>query len=97
MFVCGSTYAIYRLYISMAIHVQDEEADWMIREFARRRGVGITAAIKLAVQEATANERSSAEDLLRKIEPLVREVRAKMKPQAQSDKEFMDDMWGEND
>ncbi len=81
----------------MAIHVQDEEADWLIRDFARRRGVGITAAIKLAVQEASRHERDNVDELLRRIEPIIAEFRGKIAPQTQSDKEFMDDMWGDSD
>ena len=36
----------------MAIHVQDPETDRLLREFAKKRQVGLTAAIKLAVREA---------------------------------------------
>jgi antitoxin VapB len=79
----------------MAIHVQDEETDWLVRDFARRRGVGITAAIKLAVQEATEKELSAGDALARKIEPIVSRLRAIKKPEVQDDKEFMDEMWGE--
>jgi len=79
----------------MAIHVQDEEADWLVREFARRRGVGLTAAIKLAIQEASANEISAGEELARKIEPIVSQIRALKRPNVRDDKEFMDEMWGE--
>jgi len=60
----------------MAIHVQDEEADRMVRDFARRRGVGITAAIKLAVKEAERGERKGGEALRRRIEPILAQVRA---------------------
>ncbi len=80
----------------MAIHVQDEEADWLVREFARRRGVGITAAIKLAIAEATANEVSAGEVLARKIESIVGRVRALKRKDVRDDKEFMDEMWGED-
>jgi antitoxin VapB len=80
----------------MAIHVQDEEADWLVRDFARRRGVGITAAIKLAIAEATANEVSAGEVLARKIEPIVSRIRSMKRPDVRDDKEFMDEMWGED-
>lgn len=81
----------------MAIHVQDEQTDWLVREFARRRGLGITAAIRTAVEEASRNERAGVDELLRRIEPILAEVRGKLKPLELSDKDFMDDMWGEND
>ena len=84
----------------MAIHVQDKEADRMLREFARRRGVGITEAIKLAVKGAEKSEQKSAEELRRRIEPILAQVRAARKGAVfseEEDKAFMDDMWGEND
>jgi antitoxin VapB len=84
----------------MAIHVQDKEADRMLREFARRRGVGITEAIKLAVKGAEKSDRKSVEELRRRIEPILTQVRAARndaKFSEEEDKAFMDDMWGEND
>jgi len=79
----------------MAIHVQDDEADRMIRDFARRRGVGITAAIKLAVREADSLETGRLDAVLRRIQPLINEVKAKRRPTESDDKAFMDEMWGE--
>jgi len=84
----------------MAIHVQDKEADRMLREFAQRRGVGITEAIKVAVREAEKSDRKSVEELRRRIEPILAQVRAARKDMNFSEedgKAFMDDMWGEND
>lgn len=84
----------------MAIHVQDEETDRIVREFARRRGVGITAAIKLAVSEAERRDRQGGQALLRKIEPVLQQVRAARKGRkfsVEEDKAFMDEMWGEKD
>lgn len=81
----------------MAIHVQDEEADWLVRDFARRRGLGITAAIKTAVREASAHELNAGEALAKKIEPILKQVRAHRQPGFEdSDKAFMDEMWGES-
>ena len=84
----------------MAIHVQDKEADRMLREFAQRRGVGITEAIKLAVRGAEKSDRKSVEELRRRIEPILAQVRAARKDMnfsEEDEKAFMDDMWGEND
>jgi hypothetical protein len=84
----------------MAIHVQDKEADQMLRDFARRRGVGITEAIKLAVKGAEKGEQKSVEELQRRIEPILEQVRAARndaKFSEEEEKAFMDDMWGEND
>lgn len=84
----------------MAIHVQDKEADRMLREFARRRGAGITEAIKLAVKGAEKSERKSVEDMRRRIEPILAQARAARnneKFSEEDEKAFMDDMWDEND
>jgi antitoxin VapB len=82
----------------MAIHVQDEETNWLVREFARRRGLGITAAIRTAIQEASSQERTAGELLGQKIEPLLKQVRANRGISfREADKAFMDEMWGETD
>jgi antitoxin VapB len=80
----------------MAIHVQDEETDRLVRDFARRRGIGVTAAIKLAIEEASSNETRSLEMLRQRIEPLLEQVRAKKMTSVWDDKAFMDEMWGED-
>jgi antitoxin VapB len=84
----------------VAIHVQDKEADRMLREFARRRGVGITEAVKLAINEAEAGENERLRALKQKIEPILQQVRAARKDRKfseEEDKAFMDEMWGESD
>ena len=84
----------------MAIHVQDKEADRMLREFARRRSVGITEAVKLAITEAEASEKERIQALKQKIEPILEQVRAARKGRRfseEEDKAFMDEMWGEKD
>lgn len=82
----------------MALHIQDKDADRMVREFARRRGLGITEAVKTAVAQAMADEDRALESVKRRIRPLVDEVRAKRADKEQVDqKAFMDEMWGEDD
>ena len=80
----------------MAIHVQDPEADRMLRDFARRRKVGLTAAIKLAVKEADRATESQAASLRERVQPLVEEVRAAMKKNNTSPddvRRFIDEGW----
>lgn len=84
----------------MAIHVQDKEADRMLRDFAKRRGVGITEAIKVAVRDAEKSETKSLEEMQRRIEPILAQVRAARNGtpfSMEEDKAFMDEMWGEDD
>ncbi|HVW56485.1 MAG TPA: type II toxin-antitoxin system VapB family antitoxin [Rhizobiaceae bacterium] len=78
----------------MAIHVQDKEADRMLREFARRRGVGITEAIKLAVKGAEKSDRKSVEELRRRIEPILAQVRPyRTEGSFEEAMKFIDDNW----
>jgi len=78
----------------MAIHVQDEEADWLVREFARRRGLGITEAIKVAVREAGEREERNFEEYKRRIEPIVKQMRAYRKEGGfEEAMKFIDENW----
>lgn len=81
--------------IHMAIHVKDEETDWLIRDFARRRGVGITAAIRLAVEEATRGEGIGIELAKERMEPLWKEIRAMKSADPHDHRKFVDSMWEE--
>jgi len=77
----------------MAIHIADDETDWLVREFARRRGLGITAAIKTAVLEATERDKGASEALAQRLEPILKQVRAY--PKTAVTKEDDDDLWSE--
>lgn len=86
----------------IALHIQDKEADRLLREFARQRGIGLTAALKVAVTEASAHagaqRRREPGTLAERIRPIIEEIRdlrAGIEPVDQ--KAFMDEMWGEND
>lgn len=83
----------------MAIHIQDRETDALVRAFAKQRNLGITEAVKVAVQEASVKREEDLSDTLRKLEPIWAEIRARRTApySAEEDKAFMDDMWGEND
>jgi hypothetical protein len=62
----------------MAIHIEDKETDRLARDFARRRKLKITAAIKVALIEAAAYEhrRTTGGDLEALDRKLVRLLRA---------------------
>lgn len=80
----------------MAIHVQDPEADRLLREFAKRRKVGLTTAIKLAVREADKASEQQARTVRGQVEPLVAEVRAAMRRNgvsAEDVRRFADEGW----
>ncbi len=78
----------------MVIHVKDETTDWLVREFARRRGIGITEAIRTAIEEATVHERRSMEEVLQGIEPILAQVRARKAGGFEEAQNYIDDMWG---
>src|SRR5215210_5981635 len=53
----------------MPFHVRDAETDALVRELARRKGVGLTEAVKLAVRHEldTDAQKEPLRDRLRKI------------------------------
>lgn len=79
----------------MAIHIVDAEADRFIREFAKRRGLGVTEALKVAVREASAAEAISGEEALRRLEPTLKKIRdlQTLRPSEADQKRFMDEGW----
>lgn len=81
----------------MAFHVRDAETDALVRDFARDRSVGLTEAVKLAVQEAQgakAADRARMEAALREIQD---EVAAWPKSGLVADKAFYDSLNDEED
>jgi antitoxin VapB len=81
--------------MEMAIHVRDPETDALVRELARRRGIGITEAIREAVDEALKSKRQA--DLWQATE----EIREKLKAYPETgevvDKRFFDELWEQED
>lgn len=80
----------------MAIHVQDPEADQVLRDFAKRRNLGLTDAIKVAVAEADEAGVQRVADFSRRIAPLVAEVREAMNRNGTTTEDlrrFLDDGW----
>ena len=80
----------------MAIHVQDPDADRVLRDFAKRRNLGLTEAIKIAVAEADQAQRHRVTDFSRRIAPLVAEVREAMKRSGTTSddlQQFIDEGW----
>jgi antitoxin VapB len=79
----------------MAFHVRDPEADELVRALARRRGVGITEAVKPAVRaELQRDDKSEFRAGVREIqERIARRGRSGLK----ADKAFFDWLSGEED
>lgn len=85
----------------MAIHVKDQKTDALVRKLAEMRGVGITEAIREAVEETLAAEKAAAkqpvEALRRRLQPLFDEIDAYPPNDVVIDKSFFDKMWDEEE
>lgn len=83
----------------MAFHVRDPKTDALVRELARKRGIGITEAIREAVEEAltvdAAAERKSS--LMERLRPLFDRIDRMPRTGLVADKKFFDEMWGQED
>jgi antitoxin VapB len=78
----------------MAFHIRDEETDTLVRELARRKGVGLTEAVKLAVRNELQNgkPKESLHEKLRKIADSIAEY---PDTGVKLDKKFFDELSGE--
>ena len=80
----------------MPFHVREPETDTLVRELARRKGVGITEAVKQAVGEEL--KRVEAEPtFLEKLHALQTRVAARGDTGLKADKPFFDWLSGEED
>ena len=80
----------------MAFHVRDPETDTLVRQLARKRGIGLTEAVKQAVGAEL--ERIAAEPtVLEKIHALQAEIAKRPRSGLKADKAFFDDLSGMGD
>ena len=79
----------------MAFHIRDPETDALVREPARRRGVGLTEAVRDAVKREL--RKDDEMPLADSIAKLRREVMANANPNFQPGKAFYDWLSGEED
>lgn len=80
----------------MAFHVRDPGTDALVRELARKRGVGLTEAIRLAVAEELKRE-AAEPTLLDKIRAIQDEIAKLPRSGLKADKAFFDDLSGDPD
>ena len=80
----------------MGLSIKNEETERLVRELARRKGVGVTTAIRLAVSnelEKTPEPKQSPEEIL----AFVREIQERWKAFPPIDMKEMDDfLYDEN-
>lgn len=80
----------------MAFHVRDQETDALVRELARKRQVGLTDAIKLAVGAELRRE-VEATPILQRIRAIRAEVAQRERTGLKADKAFFDELSGDDD
>ena len=80
----------------MPFHVRDPETDTLVRELARRRGVGLTEAVKLAVGAELRRE-TEATPLRDRIAALRRKVLSRPATGLEADRAFFDELSGETE
>lgn len=77
----------------MAFHVRDPETDRLVRELARRRGIGLTEAIKLATRRELEREDNSPEARMARIKALQAEWALLPRSGLEADKAFYDSLY----
>jgi antitoxin VapB len=79
----------------MPFHVRDPEADDLVRQLARQRGVGITEAVKLAVRAEL--RRGADGEYLAKVREIQERIAARGRSGLKADKAFFDELSGQGD
>ncbi|WP_309603806.1 type II toxin-antitoxin system VapB family antitoxin [Phenylobacterium sp.] len=80
----------------MPFHVRDPETNTLVRELARRKGIGLTEAVKQTVGEELKREASSP-GLLERLRDLQDEIASRPSTGLKADKAFFDWLSGEED
>ena len=80
----------------MAFHVRDPETDALVRKLARQKGVGITEAVKLAVDAELRREATVKPPLRDRIRAIQDEVRSWPDTGLKADKAFFDELSGDD-
>ena len=78
----------------MPFHVRDEETTTLVRELARKRGCGLTEAVKVAVTAELQREEPSLREKLRALQD---EFLAYPSTGLEADKAFYDSLNDEED
>ncbi len=80
----------------MSFHVRDPKTDAMVRELARKRGIGLTEAIKQAV-DAELKRDDAAPDFMEEVRRIQQRIAARGRTGLVADKAFFDDLSGQGD
>jgi antitoxin VapB len=80
----------------MAFHVRDRETDALVRELARKRQVGLTEAVKLAVGAELQRDVTDT-PMLERIRAIQADVAGRARTGLRADKAFFDELSGDDD
>ncbi|HYF23467.1 MAG TPA: type II toxin-antitoxin system VapB family antitoxin [Caulobacteraceae bacterium] len=81
----------------MAFHIRDPETDSLVRELARRDGLGLTDAVKLAVKKELERKQVDVEERRKRMRAIVEEIARWPETGLKADKAFYDDLSGQAD
>jgi len=81
--------------MTVSFHVRDPKTDALVRELARKRGVGLTEAIRDAVDAELRRDRQA--DFIAKVRELQARIAARGRTGLVADKAFFDDLSGQGD
>ena len=80
----------------MAFHVRDKETDTLVRELARKRGVGLTEAVKQAVRTELDRKEDEVARKLAAMKAISDEVASWPRSGLRADKAFFDELSGDD-
>lgn len=75
----------------MPFHVRDRETDKLVRALARRKGIGLTEAVKLAVRNELVNDQDRP-PLRERLRAIAGEIAALPDTGLKADKAFYDEL-----
>jgi antitoxin VapB len=76
----------------MAFHIRDPKTDALVRALATKRGIGLTDAVREAVENELRRERQKI-PVMERLKPLFDEIDAMPKTGLEADKAFYDSLW----
>lgn len=79
----------------MPFHVRDEETDTLVRKLARREGVGLTEAVKLAVKDRLDRKDEAVALKLAAMKAISDEIAKLPRTGLKADKAFFDQLSGD--
>jgi antitoxin VapB len=78
----------------MPLSIRDELTDRLVRKLARRKGLGLTEAVRLAVENELRREEEDV-PLRQRLRPLQHRIAARPATGLEADKAFYDDLSGD--